>query len=244
MTFSGADKIELNADGDLLLHTRGQAIRMLAPVTYQELNGVRHDIPSRYILTKSTDPNPQGSSTMSVQFEIGSYDTQNALVIDPVLVYSTYLGGSGNDVPSGITVDAAGNAYVIGFTDSTNFPVNGALQPAFGGNPHDIFVSKLNPSGTALVYSTYLGGAGQDNGSDIAVDAAGNAYITGYTGSSDFPTANPLQASRTGFYNRVCSKIKPRGLSAYLLDVFRGLDWRIWGARSPSIPAATLTSAG
>ncbi len=227
LRFAGANDIELDDHGDLLLHTTSGDVRLHAPITYQEINGVRHEIASRYVLRESPKSKVQSpksesgtldighwtldSSEKSVGFEVAAYDNTKPLVIDPVLVYLTYLGGSGDDEANSITVDAAGNAYVIGFTDSTNFPVAGAMQPTYGGNPQDVFVSKINPAGTALVYSTYLGGGGQDNGSDTAVDAAGNAYITGYTGSTNFPMASAMQATRTGFYNAFVAKLNPTG---------------------------------
>ncbi len=164
----------------------------------------------------------QGPGSATVGFEVGAYDTKRPLVIDPVLVYSTYLGGSGDDSANSITVDSAGNAYVIGYTDSTNFPLAGAMQTTYGGNPQDIFVSKLNPAGTALVYSTYIGGSGQDNGSDIAVDVAGNAYITGFTGSTNFPTANALQPGRTGLFNAFVAKLDPTGSQLIYSTYFGG----------------------
>jgi hypothetical protein len=103
------------------------------------------------------------------------------LVIDPILVYSTYLGGSGFDAGVGIAVDASGNAYVTGQTGSTNFPTTpGAFQTTYGGGSFDAFITKLNPTGTALVYSTYLGGSGDDFGTGIAVDESGNAYVTAH----------------------------------------------------------------
>ena len=99
------------------------------------------------------------------------------------LVYSTYLGGSGADGGNGIAVDSSGNAYVTGSTNSTNFPTMNPLQPAIGGSGQNAFVTKLNPSGSSLVYSTYLGGSGNagDGGTGIAVDSSGNAYVTGAT---------------------------------------------------------------
>jgi hypothetical protein len=113
------------------------------------------------------------------------------------LVYSTYLGGSGGDSGSGIALDSTGNACVTGGTDSADFPSANPLQAANAGGG-DAFVAKLNASGSALVYSTYLGGSGADSGSGIALDSSGNAYVTGGTASNDFPTANPLQASYAG----------------------------------------------
>jgi hypothetical protein len=116
------------------------------------------------------------------------------------LVYSTYLGGSGDefgdpDFGLGIAVDAAGNAYVTGSTASLDFPTANAVQPALGGDPplSNAFVAKLTADGSVLVYSTYLGGSVYDQANGIAVDTAGNAYVTGQTASPDFPTANPLQ---------------------------------------------------
>jgi hypothetical protein len=113
------------------------------------------------------------------------------------LIYATYLGGSGFDQLGGIAVDSTGNGYVTGQTNSTNFPTANPLQATLKGS-YNAFVTKLNPSGTALVYSTYLGGSGNDDGTAIAVDSAGEAYISGNTSSTDFPTANPVQASNAG----------------------------------------------
>lgn len=110
-----------------------------------------------------------------------------------VIVYSTFLGGSGTDGASGVTVDHLGNTYIAGSTASTNFPILNALQPTFSGGASDAFVAEINPSGNALVYSTFLGGSGDDGGGPIALDDAANVYLTGGTNSTNFPTANPLQ---------------------------------------------------
>ena len=130
------------------------------------------------------------------------------------LVYSTALGGSGFDYATGIAVDSSGNAYVTGVTDSTNFPLMNALQPTYGGGNDDAFVSEINPSGSALVYSTYLGGSAQDAGFGIAVDSSGNAYVTGGTVSTNFPTMNPLQPANAGPTNAFVAKINTKNLSA------------------------------
>jgi hypothetical protein len=117
------------------------------------------------------------------------------------LVYSTFLGGSGvdgGDIAFGIAVDGSGNAYVTGATGSTDFPTLKPLQGTYGGGDSDAFVTKLNPTGTALVYSTYLGGSADDGGMAIAVDSAGNAYVTGGTASTNFPTANAFQRTKSG----------------------------------------------
>lgn len=132
------------------------------------------------------------------------------LTIDAVLAYSTYFGGNKNEEGNSIAVDSAGNIYVTGFTDSINFPLVNASQPTFGGGQQDAFVAKLDPSGRVL-YSTYIGGNGQDNGTSIAVDSGGNAYITGFTDSTNFPVRNPLQSTNRGTFNAFVVKLDPAG---------------------------------
>ena len=136
------------------------------------------------------------------------------------LVYSTYLGGSGDDRGYGIAVDAAGNAYVTGFTVRPTSRPPTPCRPLLGAAT-DAFVAKLNPAGSALVYSTYLGGSGDDDGYGIAVDSAGNAYVTGYTDSTNFPTANPLQATLGGGARRLRGEAEPGGLGPGLLHLPR-----------------------
>jgi hypothetical protein len=187
--------LRLSPEGDLMLGTGGGDVVQNAPVIYQDVNGVRRGVTGRYVL--------QGGNTFA--FQVGAYDRTRPLVIDPVLVYSTYLGGSLEDVAYGIGVDGAGNAYVAGHTYSTDFPTANPLQSTMSRSPYGTaFVSKLSADGTALLYSTYLGGSGRhdpdhgdsaDYASSIAVDNAGDAYVTGYTTSTDFPTAHALQSS-------------------------------------------------
>jgi len=136
------------------------------------------------------------------------------------LVYSTYLGGGGDDYARGIAVDGSGNAYVTGYTASANFPTKNPLQASKGASD-DAFVAKINPAGSALIYSTYLGGSGSDYGEDIAVDSSGNAYITGYTGPGSFPTKNPIQGSNAGLWDAFVSKINPAG-SALVYSTYLG----------------------
>ncbi len=125
-------------------------------------------------------------------------------------VYSTYLGGSAYDGSSfgGIAADASGNAYVTGLTVSADFPIANALQPIHGGS-NDAFVTKLNPTGSTLAYSTYLGGSGHDVPFSIAVTSSGIAYVTGWTRSTDFPTVNPLQPFLADFQDSFVAKIDP-----------------------------------
>jgi hypothetical protein len=204
LSFAGANRMEVDAQGDLVLHTEGGELRQRKPVTYQEMNGRRREIASRYVLRGGRQ----------VGFELAAYDPALPLVIDPVLVYSTYLGGTGIDEIVDVTVDAAGNAYLIGHTFSADFPTVDPLQPAPGGTQTpNVFVTKLNANGSALVYSTYLGGDNTDLGFDIAVDQEGNAYLAGSTGSLDFPTMNPLQPAPSGLLDSFVTKLNPAGSS-------------------------------
>jgi Beta-propeller repeat len=180
LAFEGTRGIEIDARGELILRTQGGEVRQRKPFIYQETGGERREVAGRYVK----------SGKHQVGFEIGAYDPTRPLVIDPVLLYSTYLGGSGDDDGFDIAVDAAGNAYVTGYTLSSGFPTTaGAFDTSYNGGPGgDAFVTKLNANGSALVYSTFLGGSESDEGHGIAVDAAGNAYVTGFTLSTNYPT--------------------------------------------------------
>jgi len=199
LAFDGAQP-KVNAQGDLVLPVDGNEVRFHKPVVYQQVGEVRKTIEAGYVVA--------GNET---RFQLGDYDHGQPLVIDPVLSYMTYLGGSSEDYignatsestygsqpQNGIAVDSQGAVYVVGSTVSTDFPVKNPYQASY---PHPSvryqagFVTKINPTGTALVYSTYLGGESIDYGLAIAVDAAGSAYVTGETLSVQFPiTANAPQ---------------------------------------------------
>jgi len=215
MSFGGADRLEVGANGALVVHTGGGQVQFKKPLVYQEVGGRREKIGGEYVLRGSESPEGEtqgsglGVSTVEpptygsqfrsprVGFQIAAYDASKPLVIDPVLTYSTYLGGSDRDIGAGIAIDTAGNMYVAGGTSSTDFPTANPLQAGASGSG-DAFVAKLNAAGSALVYSTYLGGSDDDGASGISVDSAGNVYVTGQTTSTDFPTANPIQASFGG----------------------------------------------
>jgi uncharacterized repeat protein (TIGR02543 family) len=143
------------------------------------------------------------------------------------LVYSTYLGGSDGDWGQGIAVDSSGSAYITGFTWSTNFPTVNPIQGTFSGGA-DAFVTKLNPAGSALVYSTYLGGTGGDGGEGIAVDGSGSAYITGFSESTNFPTASPIQGTNAGGHDVFVTKLNPAG-SALVYSTYLGGSGDDWG---------------
>jgi len=213
LSVEGADRLEVDAQGDLVMHSGGGQIRVAKPLVYQVVDGVRREVSGSYVLTDGH----------KVGFQIAAYDATKPLIIDPTLLYSTYLGGNSDDVGYGIGVDAAGNAYVAGYTSSTNFPTTaGAFQTASAGG-YDAFVTKLNPTGSALVYSTYLGGSGDDVGYGIALDAAGNAYVTGTSRSTNFPTtAGAFQtAYGGGLSDDFVTKLNPTG-SALVYSTYLG----------------------
>src|SRR4029079_6158860 len=197
MEFGGIQDFEISRMGDVVLHTPQGDIRKNKPVAYQEVNGVKEEVPVSYI--------PKNEHYIG--FQLGDYDRSRPLIIDPVLVYSTYLGGSGFDQGYAIAVDSLGNSYVTGQTAAIDFPTTpGAFQTAYGGG--DAFIAKLNSSGSALIYSTYLTGA---SGNGIAVDSAGNAYITGDAGPVSFPTtAGAFQTAPVG-YDAFVTKLNSTG---------------------------------
>jgi len=186
LAYRGSSGLALDSAGALLIETSSGMLRDSPPVAYQEIGGARVPVESRYAL------NDGGSAGTSFGFAVGKgYDPKHELIIDPGVDYSTFLGGTSHEIGAGIAVDAAGNVYVVGTTQSLDFPATGgAFRTRLNSttNVSDVFVSKLNATGSALIYSTYLGGSGFDFGRAIAVDAAGNAYVTGQTASSNFPT--------------------------------------------------------
>lgn len=211
LSFEGARGVSLDAQGDLVLHTSAGDLMENAPVVYQQINGTRQAVAGRYVL--------EGGDR--VGFSIGAHDANQPLVIDPTysLVYSTYLGGKGGSSGHAIAVDSAGDTYVTGVAWA-GFPTLHPAQAKFGG-VDDVFVTKMNAAGTALVYSTYLGGTGDDAGNGIAIDAAGDAYVTGQTSSSNFPIKNAFQSSFGGGGDAFLAELNPAG-SALLYSSFLG----------------------
>ena len=183
LAYRGADGVSVAAGGSLLIQTPLGTLRDKRPDSFQRVHGRRVPVDSRFALRKAGH---------GYGFGVGAYDPHRPLVIDPGLVYSTYLGGSssvGSDAGLAITADTTGHAYVAGVTGSTNFPTTaGAFDTTIDPGSSDVFVTKMSVAGTAAVYSTYLGGGSTDQGLGVAVDGTGSAYVTGYTDSSDFPT--------------------------------------------------------
>jgi hypothetical protein len=195
----GAERLMLDDKGNLELHLKDGKVVQQKPILYQVVNGKRQIIAGGY----------KRLNNHQVGFTIGTYDRSLPLVIDPVLVYSGYLGSLGVDSGRSIAVDSSGNAYITGSTLSSSFPVQSPYQPAAGGW-FDAFLVKLNPQG-GLVYSTYLGGDGADIGLGVALDSSNNIYITGATRSNNFPVLNALQASRQGRSDAFLTKLNSLG---------------------------------
>lgn len=223
LRFQGTERAELSPEGDLLLHLADGVVRQPAPVVYQEEDGRRKAVEARYVLAGD-----------EVSFVVGRYNRSRPLIIDPILQYSTYLGGVKEDTAEAIAVDAVGNAYITGTTWSANFPVKNPFQARYK-RFRDVFVSKLNTTGSALLYSTYLSGTADEEAFGIAVDGAGSAYVTGATSSPDFPTANALQpeiGNAVNYSDAFVTKLSPDGkslvYSTYLggagSELARGID--------------------
>ena len=281
LAYDGVKRIVVDRDGDLVLTTRaGLELKQKRPRVYQEIDGRKVEVAGVYEIL----------DRRQVAIQVAFYDAGRPLVIDPALVYSTYLGGSadetgeriavdrqgcayvlgatvsgdfptqspyqtrkgdrdlfvsklaanGNslvystylggdawDMAGGIFVDGAGYAYVAGATRSTNFPVQAPHQGAHGGGRWDAFVTKVAPAGNSLVYSTYIGGSADDEAEDIAVDAGGAAYVAGYTDSANYPTQSPYQGTHRGSGDAFVTKLTPAGNAlAYSTYVGgAGVEW-------------------
>lgn len=281
LRFAGAERVELNRSGDLILHTAAGQLVQRAPAIYQEIGGVRSKVSGGYVLENDGQ----------VGFYLANYESSQPLVLDPVieyarffggsredeilslavdkkgnaylsgetsspdleltskalpynpaafqteantlafvakldssgmkLIYCTYLGGSKTAVGHNIKIDSSGNAYIGGRTEAHDFPLKNPIQASFGGGSDDGFLAKLNSSGSALVYSTYIGGSAYDQGRALAVDAAGNVYLTGITESPDFPTKNPIQAKVGGQQDTFALKVNAAG-SALVYSTYLG----------------------
>ncbi|HWW75446.1 MAG TPA: SBBP repeat-containing protein, partial [Pyrinomonadaceae bacterium] len=197
LKFEGADAISVeNETGDLLVSVGGKVLRQRRPVVYQEIEGKRRAVSGGYAL--------KGGGR--VGFSLGAYDRSNKLVIDPVISYSSYLGGGGSEFSPGedlghdVAVDADGNAYIVGSTGSVDFPVKNAIQSSNHGGgcecgSGDAFIAKMNADGSALLWATYLGGHDDDAAFGVAVDAARNVVVTGVSYSADFPAKNAMQST-------------------------------------------------
>jgi len=194
-------RLSLDREGNLAVTGKSGRVFFRKPAIYQEeAGGERKSVQGGFVL----------AGPCRVRFSVGAYDHSKPLVIDPILTYATYLGGSGHDEANGIAVDGNGNAYITGETSSTDFPTTtGSYQGSHASTAdgsYDVYVAKLNAAGTALVYATYLGGSAGDYGNAIAVDSAGAAYVTGTTYSTDFPVSTgAFQTKSAGQFSSIGS---------------------------------------
>jgi Beta-propeller repeat/Abnormal spindle-like microcephaly-assoc'd, ASPM-SPD-2-Hydin len=205
----GASQMALGEQGDLVLNVNGAKLHFQSPVVYQESNGTRVPVSGGYEMKDSSH----------IGFAVANFDARKPLVIDPVLVYSTYLGGSGADQPTGIAIDNSGNVYVAGYTNSADFPMAtlGSLPP----NTDHVFVAKLDSTGSNLIYADYIGGNSDDYGVALALDSANEVYVTGSTQSSNFPVVNAYQSQQPGPYTGFLTRVSADG-SALIYSTYLG----------------------
>lgn len=197
LAIAGSDGLAINGDGDLVVSAGRADLIMARPFIYQTRDGVRETVDGGYVLDEG-----------NVRFWLGGYDATRALVIDPVVMYTDFLGGSAFDTGQDIAVDVGGRAYVVGYTRSSDFPTVSALD-ATRDTGRDVFLTRINPAGDAVMFSTFIGGNGDDRGRAIALDNA--IYIAGQTESTDFPTVTPVQSTQLGFGDGFVAKLSLDG---------------------------------
>jgi hypothetical protein len=235
-TLEGADTVGLDSFGNLMISFGDDTLLLQKPQAYQQTPRGRQIIESHFMLKHDR----------SVQFQLGSYDRKLELIIDPVFIFSTYLASSSGDSPMAITSDSAGNVYVTGYTDGLDFPLENGIQTTVTGSPN-VFVSKLDPTGHTLLYSTYLGGSSRNYGNAIAIDASGDIIVAGTSASNDFPHAGSVP-SLTCEGNNDCYflvSLKPDGSAfnyAGLIGGIEGTDAQSSGG--PGAGNIALDSAG
>ncbi len=215
----GADRVTISGQGDLLVRRGTSVVVFKEPVAYQENGSHRTDVQAKYWIARDG----------SVRFRLGRYDHTRRLVIDPVVVFSTYF--TGPFLISGMTTDAAGDIYLTGMTESTTFPVSNPEQPKLdSGGIFDItmdaFVSKFDPTGHTLLFSTYLGGSNYESAGSIAVSPNGNVIVSGATASADFPHAGAIVSPSFQGSDFFLTSLTPDGSRL----VFSGLIGGISGA--------------
>ncbi|MCI0626203.1 MAG: SBBP repeat-containing protein [Acidobacteria bacterium] len=225
--FQGIEDLAIDAKGDLVIASEAGQLRLNRPRSYQVVNGAPRAVASSYRM----------KGERQVGFELAAFDPELPLVIDPVLSYSTYLGGNEDDSGLGLAADTDGNAYVTGVTQSATFP---GTSPGQGsGSGGDVFVTKLNASGNALIYSVYLGGSGAEIGHDLAIDATGNVYVSGGTRSSNFPiTPGAFQTTLRGASDAFVVKLNPAGSQLLYSSYLGGTRDEGWEGGGIAVDAA------
>jgi Beta-propeller repeat len=226
LAYLGVGQPSVDESGSLVISVDGDRLCEATPVIYQLRGDRREPVAGRFAVAVDG----------TVHFVLGAYDTSLRLVIDPTMVYSTLLGGSGSNAANAVAVDSSGDAYLAGFTASQNFPTASPEQN-FNAGSNDAFVAKFNANGNGLVYCTYLGGSADDRAYAIAVDSSGDAFVAGYTNSSNFPLRNPIQSSLKGARNAFVAKLSPAG-NTLLFSTYLG------GSGSDTAYGLALDSSG
>lgn len=224
VAFDGADSLRIDESGDLLVVTPGESpgpVRFTRPHLFQEVDGARHQVSGSFRLMGPT----------VVGYTVGAYDRTRPLVIDPVLVTSTYLGGGRTDAIAAVAVDTAGALYLAGTTDSVDLvtlnPFQARLNPDSPTSPSDVFVAKIDPSGDKLAWATYLGGSSRDAAAGIAVASDGSVVVTGVTESNDFPLGGGSPAQKTyggGPSDAFVARLDPTGSTLRSATYLGGRD--------------------
>jgi hypothetical protein len=214
--YKGASEIQIDPEGGLRVKSGSTEIRESIPEVYQWIEGKRVLRSAKYKLF----PNHV------VGFEIHSFDPRYRLIIDPVVVFSTYLGATPNLSIQSVATDSAGNIYLTGWTDAYSMPLNSA--PGIRGSGIDAFVAKLNPSGSSLLYFAFIGGSGDDRSYACAVDSAGTVWITGGTSSSDFPIRSGFQTAKRAYKNAFIARLNSSGTDLLWSSYFGG-TWQETG---------------
>ena len=222
-SYEGVKELKVNKRGELVaVLPSGREVVQRRPIVYQKVGGERVKVEGRYIVKRE-------GNIFVYSFKVKDYDPKYTLVIDPMLSYSTYIGGSSTDIAYGVAVDPSGNAYLVGKSFSMDFPTKGSFQGTNKGH-YDVFVSKISPDGSDLVYSTYIGGDDKDVGYGIAVDSDGSVYITGETASpfqgDSFPTTpGSFQENKKGSFDAFVAKLNPEGNDLVYSTYLGGDDW-------------------
>lgn len=205
LSYDGIKEMKIAKNGNMEMLLDKSKLTQKRPYIYQDIKGKRVEIAGSFKIKKQ-DKGAKKSKEFIYGFQVAAYDKSYPLVIDPIISYSTYLAATGTyldgnttEYAKAIAVDNLGNAYVTGVTQSTNFPMENPIQGTHNGGYDDVFITKIDPSGSEIIYSTYLGGSGRDIGIDIAVDDLGNMYITGHTTSQDFPLVNPIKSTLNNY---------------------------------------------
>jgi hypothetical protein len=233
LKIEGANSLTATSSGDVAIATADGEVRLNRPDIYQVNGNQREKVEGKYVVAANNE----------ITLNAGSYDHNRALIFDPVVQYSTFLGGTTSDSANGIFVDTNGNAYITGTTSSTDFPTTAnTVQANLRGTHSNAFISKLSANGAVLLYSTYLGGTGAtgDTGTSISIDSQGDAYVTGATSSADFPVVNAFQGTlKSASTNAFIAELNPTA-TALLYSTYLGGS----GANGDSAAGIAVDSSG